>query len=168
MDTFGGLRILELNPIKDERGRFQELFRQKEFGKLRFVQDNLSFSKKNVVRGLHFQRKPHQQAKLVYCLQGKILDVAVDLRKNSKTFGRVFRIILTPSRALFIPKWFAHGFSVLSKSALVYYKCSDYYYPELSERIRWDDETLKIDWMLEGNPIVSKFDESGVDFGNII
>jgi dTDP-4-dehydrorhamnose 3,5-epimerase len=86
---------------------------------------------------------------LVYCLQGKILDVAVDLRKNSKTFGRVFRIILTPSRALFIPKWFAHGFSVLSKSALVYYKCSDYYYPELSERIRWDDETLKIDWNYE-------------------
>lgn len=157
--------LLEIIPAiyHDERGWFFEFYKESEFQKLgittRFVQENQSFTRKGIIRGLHFQNAPHAQAKLVAVIQGKVLDVVVDLRRTSKTFGQVYTCILESSRhnMLFVPEGFAHGFSALEDSVF-FYKCSDLYHPELESGIVWNDSSLAIDWKIE-NPMVSLKDK---------
>lgn len=145
---------------KDARGAFYETFRQQAWEEitgqpLNFCQDNESTSSYGVVRGLHFQTAPHAQAKLVRVVMGKILDVVVDLRKESATFGQHVKIELSSEnkKQVFIPKGFAHGFIVLSESATVAYKVDQYYNPDAERGIRFDDPMLNIDWGLSKNNI---------------
>jgi dTDP-4-dehydrorhamnose 3,5-epimerase len=139
----------------DDRGYFFESFSEQDFAKIAghpvsFVQDNESRSTFGVVRGLHFQRGSHAQAKLVRCTLGEILDVAVDLRRQSPTYGRHFAVKLSDEnhRQLYIPRGFAHGFSVLSPAAVVQYKCDNPYCPESEAGVAWDDPALGIDWQV--------------------
>lgn len=147
-----GVRVLEPSVWEDERGYFFESFSQRRFeaevGKVVFVQDNESKSVYGVVRGLHYQLPPYTQAKLVKVVRGKVLDVVVDIRKNSPAFGRHLAIELSESnkRQLFVPKGFAHGFAVLSEEVIFQYKCDEYYVPESEAGIRFDDPCLQIDW----------------------
>lgn len=151
--------------FSDNRGNFMELYNRRalsEKGLNRlFVQDNIVSSKKGVLRGLHFQ-KYHQQGKLVSVINGKIFDVVVDIREESDTFGKWFGIVLSRAnkKQLYVPEGFAHGYLVLEDDTLVYYKCTDYYYPEEQEGIIWDDKDLKINWKdliyNENNPNISK------------
>lgn len=150
-----GLIVCTPRVFADARGYFFESFSLRELEafagrRLEFVQDNESRSVRGVVRGLHFQRAPHAQAKLVRCTAGCILDVAVDLRPDSPTFGRHFSIELSSEnkRQLFIPAGFAHGFSVLSPEAVFQYKCSAYYCPEAEDGIYFADPALGIDWRI--------------------
>lgn len=153
-----GLLILEPRVFKDARGYFFESFSQREFdekagpivGKVRFVQDNESCSSYGVMRGLHFQRPPFTQSKLVRCVRGSVLDVAVDLRKGSPTYGKHMGVELTEDnhRQLFIPKGFAHGFAVLSETAVFQYKCDEFYHPEADGGISILDGSLGIDWRI--------------------
>jgi dTDP-4-dehydrorhamnose 3,5-epimerase len=158
-----GLLIIEPLVFEDERGFFLETYRQNKFKKSGispvFVQDNLSFSVKHTLRGLHFQVK-YPQAKLVQALTGEIFDVAVDIRPNSATYGKWMGIYLSEHnrRLLFIPEGFAHGFCVLSETAHVVYKCSDYYHPDDEGGVLWSDPTIGIDWPVEV-PIVSEKDK---------
>lgn len=144
--------IIEPKVFGDHRGYFFESFNQKEFEenaqKINFVQDNESKSKKGVLRGLHFQKPPFAQAKLVRCIQGKVLDVAVDVRKNSVTYGKHVAVELSEEnkRQLFVPRGFAHGFVVLSKEAIFAYKVDNWYAPEYDSGIKFDDPNLEIDW----------------------
>lgn len=154
--------IIEPKSFPDERGFFRETYHREKYCSLGiekvFVQDNHSFSKHGVIRGLHYQlQKP--QAKLIYVISGEILDVAVDIRKSSPTFGKHVSVILSTDncRQLYIPEGFAHGFSVLSESANVIYKCSDVYNPGDDLGILWSDREIGIDWKIE-NPIVSEKD----------
>lgn len=157
--------ILLLQPevYRDDRGFFLETFRQEHLDSrdidIHFVQDNLSKSQEGTVRGLHYQIE-QQQDKLIMVMRGTILDVAVDLRRNSPTFGQYTarKLSADNKHQMFIPKGFAHGFSVLSDNALVYYKCSDYYYPEGERGLRWNDPDLGIDWKVD-NPIISEKDQ---------
>jgi dTDP-4-dehydrorhamnose 3,5-epimerase len=161
-----GVFIFEPAVYKDDRGYFFEAYNEQTFHKQgvlnRFVQDNQSFSKFGVVRGLHYQLDPHPQTKLVRVLQGKILDVAVDIRVGSPTFGKYVSVELSADnkRQLLVPRGFAHGFSVLSEVAEVFYKC-DHLYDKASEAgIRFDDPQLKIDWQLPlDKAIVSSKDQ---------
>ena len=161
-----GVVILEPRVFSDERGFFLESYNQKAFAELgideRFVQDNHSSSRRNVLRGLHYQIK-HAQGKLVRAVEGEILDVAVDLRRSSPTFGgwATVRLSGENKRMLWIPVGFAHGFRVISEKAQVLYKATDYYAPEHERTLAWNDRNLKIDWELEGKPIVSAKDERG-------
>lgn len=147
-----GVVIIEPRIFKDARGYFFESYSKREFdekvGPVDFVQDNESCSTKGVMRGLHFQRPPFTQAKLVRCVKGAVLDVAVDLRKGSPTYGKHIAVELTEDnhRQFFIPKGFAHGFAVLSDIAVFQYKCDEYYHPEADGGISILDETLDIDW----------------------
>lgn len=165
--------LIETTQFGDDRGHFLEAFREEYFrgqGVISdFVQDNISVSKKGTIRGLHYQCNPHAQAKLVMAIEGEILDVAVDLRKNSPTFGKSFKAKLCSKKRnmMLIPIGFAHGFSVLSKEATVYYKCSQYYNKEAERGINWDDPKLDIDWEVE-NPIVSEKDKNNSHFMDII
>ena len=149
-----GLIIIEPRVFGDERGYFLESYNEKEFkkaiGKVSFVQDNESKSSKGVLRGLHFQKPPFAQAKLVRCIEGKVLDVVVDIRKNSKTYGQHVAVELSGEnkKQVFIPKGFAHGFVVLSDSATFAYKVDNYYAPEHDRGIAFDDKDLVIDWRL--------------------
>lgn len=150
-----GCFILEPTVHKDERGYFFESYNHKDFCRaigleVNFVQDNISFSKKGVLRGLHFQKGDYAQAKLVSVLQGKIQDVVVDIRKDSPTFGQHFSIELSSDnkRQLFVPRGFAHGFLTLSDSATVVYKCDNYYNKEKEAGIKYDDLTLRINWQM--------------------
>ena len=155
-----GVFIIEPKVFGDNRGYFFESFSQREFesviGPVTFVQDNQSKSSYGVVRGLHFQRPPHAQAKLVRVVKGKVLDVAVDLRKDSPTFGKYMAVELSDEnhRQVFIPKGFAHGFSVLSEEAVFQYKCDEYYAPESEAAIAWDDQDLNIDWKVPAEDVV--------------
>lgn len=155
-----GVFIIEPKVFGDNRGYFFESFSQREFesviGPVTFVQDNQSKSSYGVVRGLHFQKPPHAQAKLVRVVKGKVLDVAVDLRKDSPTFGKYMAVELSDEnhRQVFIPKGFAHGFSVLSEEAVFQYKCDDYYAPESEAAIAWDDQDLNIDWKVPAEAVV--------------
>jgi dTDP-4-dehydrorhamnose 3,5-epimerase len=150
---FEGLMILEPRVMGDSRGYFFEAYNEKTFAaaglNAKFVQDNQSRSTKGVLRGLHFQRPPHAQTKLVRVLQGRIQDVVVDLRKSQPTFGKHFSIELSSEnqRQLWIPSSFAHGFLVLSDFAEVLYKCDAHYHPEAEGGIRYDDSSLGISWM---------------------
>ena len=149
-----GLLIIEPRVFADSRGYFFESFSQRDFeslvGDVRFVQDNESMSQRGVVRGLHFQRPPFSQTKLVRCVRGAVLDVAVDLRLGSPTFGHHEAIELTEEnhRQLLIPKGFAHGFAVLSDVAIFQYKCDEFYHPEADAGIQLCDPSLGIDWRI--------------------
>lgn len=170
-----GVVILEPKVFKDARGYFFESYSKREFDEkvapVDFVQDNESCSSKGVMRGLHFQRPPYTQAKLVRCVKGAVLDVAVDLRKDSPTFGRHVAVELTEDnhRQFFIPKGFAHGFAVLSDVAVFQYKCDEFYHPEADGGISILDESLGIDWRIDPaeailsekdtkHPLLSDFD----------
>ncbi len=162
-----GVVILEPRVFGDQRGFFLESYNERAFAELgiqeRFVQDNHSSSLRNVLRGLHYQIK-HPQGKLVRVVEGEVLDVAVDVRRSSPTFGRweAVRLSGENKRMLWIPVGFAHGFRALSESAQVLYKATDYYAPEHERTLAWDDPDLDIDWALEGDPIVSAKDQRGV------
>ena len=147
--------IIEPTLFEDERGYFYEKFNEKKFEDLtglngHFVQDNISMSYYGVLRGIHLQRGKYAQAKLASCLEGKIWDVAVDLRKNSETFGKWFGIELSPENKLqlYIPKGFGHGFSVLSETAIFSYKCDQSYVKKSEGSVIWNDTDLNIDWKL--------------------
>ena len=146
--------ILEPRVFGDERGYFFESFSQREFNEqvaeVTFVQDNESKSSYGVVRGLHYQLPPYTQAKLVRVVEGEVLDVVVDLRKNSATFGKHVAVVLSGEnkRQFFIPKGFAHGFAVLSPQAVFQYKCDNYYAPQYESGIQFDDPALGIDWKI--------------------
>ena len=157
------LLIIKTNIYKDNRGFFKEI-EQFRILKKKFIFDCLSFSKKNTLRGLHLQRKK-QQAKIITVAQGKILDVVVDLRKKSKTYGKYFSIEISHESdfSLFIPKGFAHGFVCLSKTCLVYYKCTNYRDQKSEITLKWNDEALNIKWPIK-KPILSKKDSFGISF----
>jgi len=149
-----GLLVIEPQVFRDARGYFVETYNEQRYEEAgitaRFVQDNQSCSCYGVVRGLHFQRPPYTQAKLVCCTQGKVLDVAVDLRKDSPTYGQWYSVELTEEnkRQFFIPKGFAHGFSVLSEKAVFTYKCDNLYHPEADGGLLLTDPDLNIDWQV--------------------
>lgn len=148
-----GCFIIEPKIIKDERGYFMESFNENTFAngigkKIHFVQDNQSYSSKGVLRGLHYQTGEHAQAKLVRVLQGEVLDVAVDIRPESKTFGQYESVLLSAEnqRQFFVPRGFAHGFIVLSETATFFYKCDNFYNKESEGGISYKDSSLNIDW----------------------
>lgn len=149
-----GVYIIEPTIFGDNRGFFLESYNKRDFQSIgiddNFVQDNHSKSRKGVLRGLHFQTK-YSQGKLIRVIKGGILDIAVDLRKNSKTFGKTVKVELTEEnkRMLYIPKEFAHGFLTITEETECLYKCNDYYYPEYESGIIWNDKDLNIDWEFE-------------------
>jgi len=155
-----GLLILEPRVFKDARGYFFESFNEKEFeekvGPVHFVQDNESKSSRGVVRGLHFQKGEHAQAKLVRVVKGSVLDVAVDLRPGSATYGKHAAVELSEENhlQLFIPRGFAHGFSVLSDEVIFQYKCDNLYCPSSEGAVAWDDPDLAIDWRIPKEDVV--------------
>lgn len=155
-----GVVIIEPRVFTDDRGYFFESFSQKQFEKevckTTFVQDNESKSTYGVLRGLHFQKPPFAQSKLVRVVKGRVLDVAVDIRKGSPTFGQYASVELSEEnkRQFFVPRGFAHGFSVLSEEVIFQYKCDNYYAPESEGAIVWNDTTIGIDWKLPTNDII--------------
>ena len=157
--AISGVVIIEPRVFGDERGYFFESFNQNRFeesiGKINFVQDNESRSVRGVLRGLHFQRPPFDQAKIVRCVEGVVLDVAVDIRVGSPTYGQHVAVELSASnkRQLFIPRGFAHGFVVLSETAIFQYKVDNWYSPENDGGILWSDETIGIDWKVESHEV---------------
>lgn len=152
--------VIEPRVFEDERGYFFESFSEREFCAevcdCHFVQSNEAKSSYGVVRGLHFQLPPHAQSKLVRVAKGRVLDVAVDIRKSSPTFGKYVAVELSSDnhRQVFIPQGFAHGYSVLSEEAVVEYKCDNYYAPESEGAIAWDDAALAIDWQIPAEKVV--------------
>lgn len=159
-----GLLIIEPRIFEDSRGYFFESFSQREFDEkvhpIIFVQDNESKSSYGVMRGLHFQRPPYTQSKLVRCVKGAVLDVAVDIRKGSPTYGQHVAVELTEEnhKQFFIPKGFAHGFAVLSEVAVFQYKCDEFYHPEADGGISILDDSLGIDWRIADKAILSEKD----------
>lgn len=159
-----GLLIIQPRVNRDDRGFFLELYSQAKLSAKglegSFLQDNLSRSRKNTVRGLHYQRPPFSQGKLVTVMEGEVLDVVVDLRKESSTYGSHFSIVLSAEQhnMLYVPEGFAHGFSVLSENCLFFYKCTQIYNRESEGGILWNDPQLAIDWRVEA-PIVSDKDK---------
>lgn len=169
-----GLIIIEPIIYNDKRGSFFESYNEKKFrtatkSNYKFIQDNESESYKGVLRGLHFQHPPYAQAKLVRCISGKVLDVAVDIRSNSKTYGKhlVVELSAENKKQMLIPPGFAHGFLVLSDSAVFCYKVDKKHSPESDSGIRWDDSTLNIQWGVDKNDIlVSEKDSKLQPFTN--
>ena len=164
-----GVVILEPKVFKDARGYFLESFSQREFEekvrKINFVQDNESMSSYGVMRGLHFQCPPYTQSKLVKCVKGRVLDVALDIRKGSPTYGQHVAVELNEEnhRQFFVPRGFAHGFAVLSETAVFQYKCDNFYAPQADGGISIKDESLRIDWMIPiEETILSEKDEKHV------
>lgn len=155
-----GVLIIEPRLFRDERGYFFESYSQREFDEkvrpVHFVQDNESMSSYGVMRGLHFQRPPFTQSKLVRCVRGVVLDVAVDIRKGSPTYGRHVAVELTEDnhRQFFIPRGFAHGFSVLSPTAVFQYKCDNFYAPQADGGIQISDDSLGIDWRIPADKAI--------------
>ena len=151
--------IIEPKVFGDDRGYFLESYNKKAFeeniGSITFVQDNESKSSKGVLRGLHFQKPPFTQAKLVRCIKGKVIDIAVDIRRDSPTYGKHVSVILSEEnkKQLFVPRGFAHGFAVLSETAIFAYKVDNNYAPEYDGGIIWNDKDLQIDWNLPENEI---------------
>lgn len=171
--TIEGLLLITPDIYPDDRGYFFESYNEKRFKKhgitMKFIQDNQSSSSYGVIRGLHYQLEPYAQTKLVRVLQGKIFDVAVDIRKNSATYGQWFGAELSHENflQLLIPKGFAHGFSVLSKSAVVLYKCDNLYNKDAERGIIYNDKTLNIDWKIkQKDAIVSNKDKRMTTFDN--
>ena len=167
------LFILKPSIFKDQRGYFFESYNQQLFTKLglqyTFVQDNQSMSKKGVIRGLHFQNPPYAQAKLVRVIQGEILDVAVDLRKESDTFGQHYQVHLSAENQLqlLIPEGFAHGFVALEDNTIVQYKCTQFYKKEAEGTLIYNDPDLNIDWGID-HPITTEKDLQGVSIKELI
>jgi len=155
-----GVVIIEPRIFEDSRGYFFESFSEQEFVEkvcnTHFVQDNESKSSYGVVRGLHFQRPPHAQSKLVRVVEGTVLDIAVDIRRGSPTFGRYVAVELSAEnhRQLFIPRGFAHGFAVLSEKAVFQYKCDNYYAPQSEGAIAWNDPAIGIDWRIPADKVI--------------
>jgi dTDP-4-dehydrorhamnose 3,5-epimerase len=169
-----GLLILEPRIFTDSRGVFYEtfnadVFKEKTGLNLPFLQDNESISCKNVLRGLHFQIPPFAQGKLVRVVSGKVLDVAVDLRKSSETYGKhqVFELSAENKKQLWIPPGFAHGFVALEDNSVFNYKCTNYYSPVSERTIQWNDVDLNIDWQIV-HPIVSEKDQNGINFATFV
>lgn len=156
-----GILIVEPRVFGDERGYFFESFSERDFATatgldVKFVQDNESRSRRGVLRGLHFQRKPYAQAKLVRVVQGRVLDVAVDIRRGSPTFGEYVATELSGEnhRQMFIPKGFAHGYVVLEDDTIFQYKCDEYYHPEAEGGIAWNDPQIGIEWPLPKSELI--------------
>ncbi|WP_294630778.1 dTDP-4-dehydrorhamnose 3,5-epimerase [uncultured Bacteroides sp.] len=170
-----GVWLIEPKVFSDERGYFMEAFKQEEFeshvGIVNFVQDNESKSSFGVLRGLHYQKGEFSQAKLVRVIKGEVLDVAVDLRKSSPTFGKYVSVVLSEEnkRQFFIPRGFAHGFAVLSEEAIFTYKVDNKYAPQAEASILYNDETLGIDWPLaESQMLLSAKDKAGTAFKDAV
>lgn len=155
-----GVVIIEPRLFKDDRGYFFESYSEKDFNaqvrEIKFVQDNESKSSYGVLRGLHFQKPPYAQSKLVRVIKGAVLDVAVDIRKGSPTFGKHVAVELTEDnhRQFFIPRGFAHGFSVLTPEVIFQYKCDNFYAPQSEGALAWDDPDLGIDWCIPSDKII--------------
>ena len=155
-----GVVIIEPRLFKDDRGYFFESYSEKDFNaqvrEIKFVQDNESKSSYGVLRGLHFQKPPYAQSKLVRVIKGAVLDVAVDIRKGSPTFGKHVAVELTEDnhRLFFIPRGFAHGFSVLTPEVIFQYKCDNFYAPQSEGALAWDDPDLGIDWRIPSDKII--------------
>lgn len=156
-----GVLIIEPQVFGDERGYFFESYNEERFRaetgiETHFVQDNESKSKYGVVRGMHFQRQPHTQAKLVRVVRGRVIDVAVDIRSGSPTYGKYVAVELSESnhRQFFIPKGFAHGYVVMEDDTVFQYKCDEYYHPESEGGIAWNDPTIGIDWGINNGDII--------------
>ncbi len=163
--------VIEPNVFIDNRGYFFESFNKEKFKELtnlevNFVQDNEAFSNRGVLRGLHFQKGDYAQAKLVRVIKGKVLDVAVDIRPKSETFGKYFSIILSEKnkKQLFVPRGFAHGYAVLEDNTIFSYKCDNYYYPSSEGGIKFNDQDLNIDWMLRDEEIELSGKDSKLGF----
>jgi dTDP-4-dehydrorhamnose 3,5-epimerase len=167
-----GAYIIEIEPVTDERGFFARSFCANEFEKHglnpRIVQCNISYNKKRAtLRGMHYQVAPYEEAKLVSCIKGAIYDVIIDLRPDSPTYCQWFAVELTahrspltaPSKMLYIPEGFAHGFQTLEDDTVVYYQMSEFYHPECARGVRWDDKAFGIEWPMP-NPIMSERDKS--------
>ncbi len=172
--TIEGLVIIHTRKFDDERGYFFESFHKTKFEEfighsVDFVQENESLSKKNVVRGLHFQNPPFAQGKLVRVPYGKVVDVVVDIRKNSPTYGKHFSIELSDNNGLqlWIPEGFAHGFVSLADNTILSYKCTNYYNKESEGSILWNDTNLSINWQID-SPIISEKDQIASEFYNYI
>jgi dTDP-4-dehydrorhamnose 3,5-epimerase len=167
------LVVIKPEVFRDDRGYFFESFNRSKLdflgNDLEFVQDNQSLSQKDVLRGLHFQNPPYAQAKLVTVIQGSVLDVAVDIRKQSPTYGKSFSIVLDgiDKNQLYIPAGFAHGFKTLENNTIFFYKCTNYYNKESEGCLLWNDPDLNINWDIE-NPILSEKDKTGDFFDNFI
>ena len=167
-----GLLIITPRVFKDERGYFMESYNHERWNEvlnIDFVQDNESVSKKGVIRALHFQNPPYAQDKLVRVVKGSVLDIAVDLRKKSPTYGEHFKILLSAEnkKQFFIPKGFAHGFVALEEGTIFAYKCSEYYHAESEESIIWNDTDLNIDWGID-KPLISDRDAGAQKFVNFV
>lgn len=160
LTSISGVCIIEPRVHEDPRGYFFESYNQKEFdekiGPVRFVQDNESYSSYGVLRGLHFQKPPFAQSKLVRVVQGRVLDVAVDIRMGSPTYGQHVAVELSGEnhRQFFIPRGFAHGFCVLSETALFQYKCDNFYAPQSEGAVAWNDPALNIDWRVPADKVI--------------
>ncbi|HEY5465238.1 MAG TPA: dTDP-4-dehydrorhamnose 3,5-epimerase [Hanamia sp.] len=157
---FPGLLVFEPRVFEDKRGYFFESYNQRilsgEGVEINFVQDNQASSSFGVVRGLHFQKEPHAQTKLIRVLSGKIIDAVVDIRKNSPTYSKAYTILLSAEnkKQLLVPKGFAHGYSVISETAEVFYKCDEFYHKESEGGLAWNDPGLQIDWKIPADKIV--------------
>lgn len=169
-----GLVILEPKIYEDSRGYFFESYNKlifdSNFGKIDFFQDNESKSERGVLRGFHFQKPPYAQAKLVRCVEGEVLDIALDLRKKSKTYGKYYKVLLSSrnKKQFFIPRGFAHAFLVLSKFAVFAYKVDNIYAPNYDSGVIWNDLDLKIEWPLkETELIISEKDKNLPSFLNV-
>ncbi len=169
-----GIIIFDTYVFRDERGYFMEYYNEKMFKQnvlenFSFKQDNISLSKKNVLRGLHFQAPPFEQGKLIQVLKGKVMDVAVDVRKGSKTYGKHLKIELSSKnhKQLWIPPGFAHGFLTLEDDTLFSYKCTNHYSKNHEMDLLWNDDNLNIDWGIE-NPVISEKDEKATKFEDLI
>jgi dTDP-4-dehydrorhamnose 3,5-epimerase len=165
-----GLILIETKIFRDARGYFFEAYNKKQFNEIvgkpiNFVQDNVSLSKQHVVRGLHFQTPPHAQGKLVRVIKGSVIDVAVDIRKNSPTYGKHISVKLSEEnqRMLWIPPGFAHGFVALENQTIFTYKCTDYYHPACERTLQWNDKDLNINWTIN-QPIISEKDQKSESF----
>lgn len=164
-----GVYVIEVKRFGDNRGYFMETYKKEDFDKaglvFNFVQDNQSKSKKGVLRGLHYQKK-FPQTKLVRVIEGEVFDVAVDLRKESPTFGKYFGVVLSAEKGnqILIPKGFAHGFYVLSETATFAYKIDEFYHPEDEGGFMWNDPEIGVKWPLEGEPLLSDKDKVQLSF----
>lgn len=169
-----GLLIITPRVFEDDRGTFMESFNKGKFDEavgreVSFVQDNQSVSKKGVLRGLHFQKSPFAQGKLVRVIKGSVIDIAVDIRKNSPTYGDYVAVELTAenNEQFWIPEGFAHGFVALEDETTFLYKCTNYYAPQCEGTLLWNDPTLNIDWGIL-DPIISEKDAIGQEFNNFV
>jgi len=168
--NFSGLLIFEPKVFEDNRGYFFESYNQKVFSEegleIKFIQDNQASSSFGVTRGLHYQMDPFAQTKLIRVLKGNIIDVAVDIRKNSPTYGKAYTIELSAEnkKQLLVPKGFAHGYSVISETAEVFYKCDAFYHKESEGGIAWNDPALNIDWQIPSDKVIVSGKDSNYPF----